>query len=164
MEAIGEGEAEVVDVADRRRGGRPGCRAARGLEVKLDVEPDLGAEGDPVLLRQVLIGLLTNAFKHTPAPGTVTLRARRKRRRRAVIEVSDTGTGIPAEERDRVFERFYSGSDALRRRASASAFRSRSGWSSVMGGEIGVELGGRTRAAPSGFGCRSHKPAPTPVA
>ena len=54
-----------------------------GLEVELEVEPDLAAEGDAVLLRQVLIGLLTNAFKNTPAPGVVTLRARRARTARS---------------------------------------------------------------------------------
>ena len=67
----------------RRRQRRPGAprrppprsRPPTGVELEPTVERDLVAEADPVLLRQVLIGLLTNAFKHTRRPGTVTLRA-----------------------------------------------------------------------------------------
>ena len=51
--------------------------AAPHVELVVDVEPELAANGDPTLLRQVLIGLLTNAFKNTPPPGTVTVRGRR---------------------------------------------------------------------------------------
>ena len=104
--------------------------AAEGVELRDRCRPpDLVAGGDPVLLRQVLIGLLTNAFKHTPAPGAVTLRARRGEDEEIVIEVTDTGTGIAPDEVDRVFERFYRGRARSRRRASGSASRSPSGWS-----------------------------------
>ena len=48
-----------------------------GIGFELEVDPDLAAQGDRVLLRQVLIGLLGNAFKHSSAPGLVTLRASR---------------------------------------------------------------------------------------
>jgi two-component system response regulator RegX3 len=73
----------------------------------------IAAEGDGVLLRQVLIGLLTNAFKNTPAPGAVTLRARGLPDGEVLIEVEDTGNGIAPDEVGRVFERFYRGSKAL---------------------------------------------------
>lgn len=56
----------------------------------------------------LLLGnLLTNALKHTPAGGTVTVAARVVDGRRAEISVADTGTGIPPEHRERIFDRFF---------------------------------------------------------
>ena len=69
-----------------------------GVEIRTQIDEDLVASGDPVLLRQVLIGLLTNACKNTPAPGAVTLRASREEGGTVTIEVEDTGKGIPAVE------------------------------------------------------------------
>ena len=48
-----------------------------GVQLRDEIQSDLVAEGDPVLLRQVMIGLLSNACAYTPAPGAVTLRASR---------------------------------------------------------------------------------------
>lgn len=70
--------------------------------------PGLVAEGggvvtaDPVRLRQVLTNLVTNAFRYTPADGTVRLSAEGGR-----IFVSDTGSGISAEDLPHVFDRFW---------------------------------------------------------
>src|SRR5919107_701620 len=64
------------------------------------------------LLRQVMIGLLTNAYKNTPPPGTVTVRGRHDSEGEVILEVIDTGTGIPAAELERVFERFYRRSES----------------------------------------------------
>jgi signal transduction histidine kinase len=110
-----------------------------GLEVKLELEADLTAEGDQVLLRQVLIGLLTNAFKNTPAPGVVTLRARRHANNEVLIEVSDTGSGIAEEEVERVFERFYRGSGSLEQEGFGLGLSIAKRMVDMMGGEIGVE-------------------------
>jgi signal transduction histidine kinase len=54
-----------------------------------------------------MIGLLTNAFTTTPPPGTGTGRGRHDSEGEVILEVIDTGTGIPAAELERVFERFY---------------------------------------------------------
>ncbi|GHH30098.1 sensor histidine kinase [Lentzea cavernae] len=70
--------------------------------------PGLVAEGggvvtaDPVRLRQVLTNLVSNAFRYTPADGTVRLEAQDGR-----ITVSDTGSGIAAEDLPHVFDRFW---------------------------------------------------------
>ncbi|MBK9019262.1 MAG: sensor histidine kinase N-terminal domain-containing protein [Sulfuritalea sp.] len=61
--------------------------------------------GIPLLLRELLNNLVDNAIKYTPPGGHVTVRARGWRR--ALLEIEDDGIGIPAEERESVFERFY---------------------------------------------------------
>ena len=133
------------------------------LEVKIDVEPGLSVRGDPALVRQVMISLLTNACKYTPGGGAVTLRALAGSDDDAVIEVSDTGTGIPAEERDRIFERFYRGSDALQKEGFGLGLSIARRMVELMDGEIGVrsEVG-----EGSTFWVRLPvaQPTPTPVA
>ena len=66
----------------------------------------LSVRGDNDRLNQVLSNLLGNALGHTPAAGTVTLRTGRDRSM-AFVDVIDTGPGIPADELERIFERFY---------------------------------------------------------
>ena len=61
---------------------------------------------DPAQLRKVINNLLSNAFKHTEADGEVTLSVRRGDGS-VIIEVSDTGCGIAAEDIDKIFNRFY---------------------------------------------------------
>lgn len=74
--------------------------------------------GDPARLHQVLANLLANARVHTP-PGTTVTTALRVAGDAAVLSVSDDGPGVPAELRDRVFERFSRG-DGSRSRAHGS--------------------------------------------
>jgi len=62
---------------------------------------------DPQRMKQVLINLVTNAVKFTPPEGTVTIRARDYDEQFVLVSVVDTGFGIPAEDRQHVFERFY---------------------------------------------------------
>lgn len=64
--------------------------------------------GNPTMLRELLGNLIDNALRYTPAQGSVTVRVRtHDERQQAVLEVEDTGPGIPAAERSHVFERFY---------------------------------------------------------
>ena len=164
VEAAGEREqTEVVDVTISAGEAVEAVEAPDGVEVKVDVAADLVAEGDPVLLRQVLIGLLSNACKNTPPPGTVNLRASRGEGGAVQIEVEDTGKGIPAEEQDRVFERFYRGSAALEGEGFGLGLSIAKRMVDVMGGEIGL------RSEPGGGSIfwvrlRAPKPTPTPVA
>lgn len=76
--------------------------------VALRVEADGGAQvsGDPERIHQVVANLVENAVRHSPVPGAVTLAAVAADGG-VRIEVSDQGPGIPPDEAERVFERFY---------------------------------------------------------
>jgi two-component system, OmpR family, sensor histidine kinase ResE len=138
VEALGAGEVEVVDVTSAARDVKAAVEVPPGLEVILDVEKDLAAKGDPTLLRQVMIGLVTNALKNTPPPGTVTVRGRRVGDQEMLLEVIDTGTGIPQAEVDRVFERFYRRSESRRQEGFGLGLAIARRMADVMGGEMGA--------------------------
>ncbi len=63
-------------------------------------------EGDRARLKQVIVNLLDNAIKYTPAGGAVTLSVN-ARDGRAILEVTDTGMGIPPQVLPKVFDRFF---------------------------------------------------------
>jgi signal transduction histidine kinase len=163
IEAVGEGGTEAIDVGITAEEAAQSVVVPDGVDFHVDLEPDLAAEGDRVLLRQVLVGLLTNAIKHTPAPGTVTLRAGRRGEEEILIEVTDTGSGIPADEIDRVFERFFRGADAREQEGFGLGLSIAKRMVDVMGGEIGVHS---VPGDGSDFWVRlpAAKPAATPVA
>jgi signal transduction histidine kinase len=71
--------------------------------------------GDAARLRQVLDNLLSNAIKYTPAGGTVTV-STEATDESVVIAVTDTGIGIPAEQYDKLFTRFFRASTATSRK------------------------------------------------
>jgi two-component system, OmpR family, sensor kinase len=74
------------------------------------VEP-LEVPGDPVHLRRLLFNLVDNAVKYTPAEGTVKVSIDRGGEW-AILTVADMGIGIPPEDRDRVFQRFFRSAEA----------------------------------------------------
>jgi two-component system sensor histidine kinase GlrK len=77
--------------------------------VRLDVNiDDLTIAADRGKLRLILENLLSNAIKYTPRAGTIHIRARADKAD-LLLEVADTGPGIPPEERSLVFEAFYTG-------------------------------------------------------
>jgi len=77
------------------------------ITLEIEVPPGLPAvRGDAGLLRDVLQNLLDNAIQYTPQGGHIHVTAE-AREREAVITVSDTGIGIPASDKERIFERFY---------------------------------------------------------
>jgi signal transduction histidine kinase len=80
--------------------------AAPGVTVTVDAPPDLWLSGDPDRLHQVLLILVDNAARATPAGGHIALAAVHEGRA-AMLSVTDSGPGIPPEHVQRVFERFY---------------------------------------------------------
>lgn len=93
----------------------------RAQEARLTVEVDLRQEipplrADPAALKQVLLHLLSNAVKFTPEDGAIGLSARVESGDGGlVVEVSDTGCGIPADRMEAVFQPFVQGDDTLSR-------------------------------------------------
>ncbi len=163
VESIGAGENEDVDVAAAVRDTAAAVATPSHIELSTEVEPDLVVRGDATLLRQVLVGLLTNAFKHTPLPGRVTVRGRQEGERGAILEVIDTGPGIPEAEIERVFERFYRRDESRKQEGFGLGLAIARRMVDVMQGEIGANS---VEGEGSTFWVRLPvaQPTPTPVA
>ncbi len=88
---------------------------------RLVVEGDSSAAvlGDRLVLRHAVMNLIDNAIKYSPVGGTVRVRVERKGDR-CLLDVIDTGPGIPPEHRDKVFDRFYRVDKARSRDAGGS--------------------------------------------
>ena len=100
------------------------------IDLVVDVEQDLAATGDPTLLRQVMIGLLTNAFKNTPPPGTVTVRGRHQGVGEVVLGGDRHRHRHPRDRRSSASSSASTGAASpASRRVSGSAWRSRGAWS-----------------------------------
>jgi two-component system OmpR family sensor kinase len=80
--------------------------AGRGVNIEQRVEPDLRVDADEELLHRMILNLLDNALKFTPAGGTVAISAGREGGN-IVLRVADGGPGIAPEDQARIFERFY---------------------------------------------------------
>ena len=96
----------IADVADEQTQVAPG----HVILCRLD-PPRRPLEVDPVLIRQVLGNLLSNAVKYSPQAERVTVTGRSEDEGYAIM-VRDEGVGIPADELEHVFERFYRASTA----------------------------------------------------
>ncbi|MGV2101144.1 sensor histidine kinase [Rhizobium sp. 21-4511-3d] len=78
----------------------------RDIDLGLEVSGPVPVEGDGTMLREMLVNLVDNAIRYTRRGGRVTISVRRAGEL-AVLDVEDNGPGIPADEREQVFERFY---------------------------------------------------------
>jgi signal transduction histidine kinase len=106
-----------LDLADLVRGLREEYHAVaqrRGLSLQIDIQPDAPViETDPARVRQIASNLVSNAIKYTEH-GSVTVAARRARTgpdgqpgEWALLEIIDTGPGIPPQQYDAIFEEFH---------------------------------------------------------
>jgi signal transduction histidine kinase len=115
-----------------------------GMTLRAEAPSPVVAEASPADLAQVLDNLIENAIKYA-GPGALVTVAAQNGGRAAVVSVSDTGPGIPTDERDRVFERFYRGATG---RSGAPG----TGLGLAIVAEVAGRWGGEARlgAAPEG--------------
>jgi heavy metal sensor kinase len=92
----------VVDCAHTTRS----LALAKHITLTCEVPEELPVRGDEALLRRMILNLLDNAIKYTPASGRVTMSCERLGSEYA-LSVADTGPGIPDELQQKVFERFF---------------------------------------------------------
>jgi signal transduction histidine kinase len=119
---------------------------AKGVEIRTQLgEPELLARADPEKIQRVLFNLIRNAIRHTPADGSVTVRATTGRGE-VEIEVADTGEGIPAAERERVFDAFFRGGEDASRHSDGA------GLGLAVSRAIVERHGGRIWLAPAAHG------------
>lgn len=110
-------ERAELDLADIVRhaveSARPRAETA-AIDLVLETDGEVSISGEPARLAQLLDNLVSNAIKFTSQGGRVVVQLTRGDRI-ARVEVSDTGMGIAAEDRERLFERFFRSQAALER-------------------------------------------------
>jgi signal transduction histidine kinase len=109
-----------------------------GVALRIAPSDDAVVSADFDRIEQVLGNLVDNAFRHTPAGGRIEVGVRRASPGFAEFYVSDSGTGIPAEELPHVFDRFY--------RSSGEASGTGAGLGLAISREIVRAHGGQIRA------------------
>jgi two-component system OmpR family sensor kinase len=104
---------DLADLARRTVADLAGVAAAKGVDVGIQHADPATVEGQPDALHILLRNLVDNAIKYTPSGGTADISVR-SREGKVVVTVEDSGPGIPPDERERVFDRFYrvAGSEA----------------------------------------------------
>ena len=91
----------------------------KGARIGIDIQlqaPHRHIRANALKLEQVLSNLIGNALKFTPNGGKVSIATRNEARGKLVIEVSDTGIGIPAEALSRIFSPFEQGDSSIHSR------------------------------------------------
>ena len=100
---------------------RPHAEAG-AVAVHAELAPQLAAaQANPEQIQRVLFNLIQNAIRHTPADGSVVVRATAATEGAIEIEVADTGPGIAGDERDHVFDPFFQGTDRNARSTDSGA-------------------------------------------
>ncbi len=106
---LGELVAETIEAM------RPHAEAG-AVAVRAELAPRLAAaQANPEQIQRVLFNLIQNAIRHTPADGSVVVRAAPADQDAIEVEVADSGPGIGGDERDRIFEPFFQGGERAAR-------------------------------------------------
>jgi signal transduction histidine kinase len=129
------------DLLERAASARKQEALAKEIKLQIETSGDLPVvDVDPDRMAQVLVNLLDNALRYTPLGGTISLSARSVAEGVALV-VKDTGPGIPAEDLDHLFERFYRGDKSRQREEGGSGLGLAIAKSLVenQGGQILVE-------------------------
>ena len=157
---VGEAVSKAVNVYRHRA-------ESEGIGLVAEIEPDLPpTKIDDRAIQLAVINLIDNALKYAPGTGVVTVRAGRENGD-IVVRVVDRGPGVPAEERERIFERFVRGStarsqgdasrgDVRRVRGSGIGLALVKHIAESHGGRAWVEGDGMSPSAPAGRASRSR--------
>ena len=97
---------DLVGLAKEVVGGYADRAEERRIKLDTELQPGVAMRGDRAQLGLLLSNLVDNALRYTAAKGTVCVRLEAAESQ-AIIQVTDTGQGIPASELSRIFERFY---------------------------------------------------------
>ena len=152
-------EAADTDIATLARAAiaefRPGAEG-RGVTIKVTGPDELPAACDERRVTQVLRALLDNAVKFSPEGGTVTVAVAAERKadgndEDVVVTIADEGTGIPHDELDRVFERFFRGNGGAHKSGTGLGLSIARDMVELMGGTLTVRS---TRGAGAAFTVR----------
>ena len=121
--------------------------AAQSKGLRLNIESQSAmVEADPEKLRSIIDNLVSNAVKFTPSGGTITVKAKMQAGE-AVIEVIDSGPGVPPEERESIFNLFFRG------RGKGDSGRVKgSGLGLAIARELAEAHGGHIAVVPEGSG------------
>jgi len=108
-----EGEFALISLTDIAR--QVGLELAQqavkeGIDLSLESTDKVMVEGSALLLHEMIANLVDNAIRYTPPGGRVSLRT--SNNAQPLLEVEDSGPGIPATERERVFAPFYRAASA----------------------------------------------------
>jgi PAS domain S-box-containing protein len=123
----------------------------RGVAVELRAPQGLRVDGDPKRLAQVLLNLLSNAWKFTPEGGRITVEARAERGE-VTVRVTDTGVGLRGEDIARLFQPFTQVHDAtMRAQGTGLGLYISRGILDLHGGRIWCESPGPGRGATFAF-------------
>ena len=102
------GQVDLAEVATEVVEGLRAAADRRSVDLRIHVQPGLVVEGDREMLAAVIGNLVGNGLKYVPAGERVTVAVGAEDLTRSVVvTVTDTGLGIPPEDLDRVFEKFY---------------------------------------------------------
>jgi two-component system, OmpR family, phosphate regulon sensor histidine kinase PhoR len=110
---------DLVGLVKEVVGGYADRAEERRIKLRTELQPGVAMRGDRAQLGLLLSNLVDNAVRYTAARGTVRVRLDGSERR-AVLQVSDSGEGIPVGELSRVFERFYRVDKARARRTGGT--------------------------------------------
>nr|WP_246851636.1 ATP-binding protein [Patulibacter sp. SYSU D01012] len=103
---VARGAADLAEIAQDAVGSARASAEAKGVALELDADAT-PLYADAARLAQVCDNLLANAVKFTPAGGRIAVTVRTLGGTTAMLRVADSGIGIPLEDREQLFERFY---------------------------------------------------------
>jgi signal transduction histidine kinase len=113
--------------------------ATQHIELKIDVDPDIGEfAGDENRIKQVLYNLLSNAVGFSPQNAAITVSAKRTENN-MILAVSDSGPGIPADVKDKVFDWFESHSNGSQHRGAGLGLPLVKSFVELHGGKVRVD-------------------------